>query len=119
MSQYSWFTVYLERIDSERNQIADIAIPTKDIVNSTTNTVTRSKQKFFPGLTEEIQFSIEIVLYQIDSLLIHLLTVAVDKFDPIVVIGIMTCRNHDTTIKLIHAGNVGHTSPPTREYLNI
>ena len=70
--------------------------------------VTRCKRKLVPRLSKQIQLSIQIVFYQIDGFLIHLLAVAVDEFDAVVVVGIMTCGNHNAAVKLIHTGNVGH-----------
>lgn len=70
--------------------------------------VTRGKRKLVPRLSKQIQLSIQIVFYQIDGFLIHLFSVPVDEFDAIVVVGIMTCGNHNAAVKLIHTGNVGH-----------
>ena len=70
--------------------------------------VTRGKRKLVPKLSKKIQLSIEIILNQIDGFLIHLLSVPVDEFDAIVVVGIMACGNHDTAVKLIHACDIGH-----------
>ena len=98
----------LEGIDAKRNQITHIAISARHIVNCTTNMVTRGKRKLVPRLSKQIQLSIQIVFYQIDGFLIHLFSVPVDEFDAIVVVGIMTCGNHNAAVKLIHTGNVGH-----------
>ncbi len=47
-------------------------------------------------------------LHQHQGLLRHFLAVAVDQFDSIVVVGVVADGDHNATVEIIHAGNVGH-----------
>ena len=54
------------------------------------------------------QFTIQIVFYQCDRSLIHLLAITVDQFDSVVIIRIMACRNHDPAIKFIRSCHISN-----------
>ena len=56
-----------------------------------------------------MEFAVNVVLYQQQSFLRHFFTVAVNQLDAVVVVGIVTGRDHDAAIKIIHPGNVGNT----------
>ena len=49
-----------------------------------------------------------IVLHQQQGLLGHLLTVAVDQLDAVIVVGVVAGRDHDAAIKVIHTSNIGN-----------
>ena len=55
-----------------------------------------------------MELAIDVVLYQQQGLLRHFLAVAVDQFDSIVVVGVVAGGNHNATVEIIYAGNVGH-----------
>lgn len=100
-----------------------IAVAACHIVHSAADMLTMSKRQFRPVLVEHMEFAINVILYQQQSLFRHLLAVAVDQLDAVVVIRIMAGRNHDATVKVIHTGDVGHGRsggdmkqiPPSRE----
>ena len=56
-----------------------------------------------------MELSVDVVLYQQQDFLGHFLAIAVDQFDAVIVVGIMAGRNHDATVEVVHAGDVGHT----------
>ena len=55
-----------------------------------------------------MELSVDVILHQQQNLLRHLLTIAVDQLDAVIVVGIMAGRDHNATVKVIHTGNVGH-----------
>ncbi len=55
-----------------------------------------------------MEFAIDVILHQQQSLLRHLLTIAVDQLDAVVIIRIMAGRDHDAAVKVIHTSNVSH-----------
>jgi len=98
----------LERVDSEANQIAHVAVATGHIVHSAPDMLTMGKGQLRPILIKDVKFTVDIVLHQQQNLLRHLLAIAVDQLDAVIVVGIMAGRDHDTAIKVIYAGNVCH-----------
>ena len=67
--------------------------------------LTVSKGQLRPVLVEHMELSVDVVLYQQQDFL----AIAVDQFDAVIVVGIMAGRNHDATVEVVHAGDVGHT----------
>ena len=55
-----------------------------------------------------MELSVDVVLYQQQDLLGHFLAIAVDQLDAVIVVGIMAGRNHDATVEVVHAGDIGH-----------
>ena len=55
-----------------------------------------------------MELTINVVLNQQQRFFWHLLSVAVDQLDAVVIVWIMACRNHNATVKIIHTGNVSH-----------
>ena len=98
----------LKRVDSEANQIAHVAVATRNIVHSAANVLTVSKGQLRPVLVEHMELSVDVVLYQQQDLLGHFLAIAVDQLDAVVVIRVMASGNHDTAIEIIHAGDISH-----------
>jgi len=98
----------LEGIDAEADQVAHVAVTTRNIVHSAANVLTVSKRQFRPVLIEHVQFAVNVILDLQQDLLRHLLAIAVDQLDAVIVVGIMAGRNHDAAIKIIHPGDVGH-----------
>ena len=99
----------LERVDSEADQIAHVAVAAGHIVHSAANVFPVSERQLQPVLVEHMELSIDVVLYQQQDLLGHFLAIAVDQLDAVIVVGIMAGRNHDATVEVVHAGDVGHT----------
>ena len=56
-----------------------------------------------------MEFAVKVVLHQQQSLLGHLLTIAVDELDAVIIERIVAGRDHNAAIKIIHPGNVGNT----------
>ena len=67
------------------------------------------KGQLRPVLIEHMELAVDVILHQQQSFFRHLLTIAVDQFDAVIVVGIMAGRNHDATVEVVHAGDVGHT----------
>ena len=55
-----------------------------------------------------MELSVDIILHQQQGFLRHLLAVAVDQLDAVIIVGVVACGNHNATVEVIHAGNVGH-----------
>ena len=52
--------------------------------------------------------TVDVLLHLQDGLLIHLLAVAVEQLDAVVVEGVVGGGDHNTAVKVIHPGDVGH-----------
>ena len=98
----------LERVDAQRNQVAHVAVTTCHIVHRAANMLTMSKGQLRPVLVEHLELTVNVILYQQQSLFRHLLAVAVDQLDAIIVVRIVAGRNHDATIEVIHTGDISH-----------
>ena len=70
--------------------------------------LTMSKGQFRPVLIKNMEFAVNVVLHQQQRFLGHFLAVAVDQLNTVVVVRIMASRNHDTTVKVVHTGNVSY-----------
>ena len=70
--------------------------------------LTMRKRQFWPVLVEHMELAIDVVLYQQQGLFRHLLAVAVDQLDAVVVIRVVTGRDHNATVKIIYTGDVCH-----------
>ena len=97
-----------EGIDAQRDQIAHVAVAASHIVHGAADMLTVSKGQLRPILIKDVKFAVDIVLHQQQNLLRHLLTIAVDQLDAIIVIGVVAGRDHNAAIKVIHTGNIGH-----------
>ena len=98
----------LERVDSEANQIAHVAVATGHIVHSAPDMLTMGKGQLRPILIKDVKFTVDIVLHQQQNLLRHLLAIAVDQLDAVIVVGIVAGRDHDATVEVVDAGDVSH-----------
>ena len=98
----------LKGVDTEADQVAHVAVAAGHIVHSAANVLTVSKGQLRPVLIEHMKFAVDVVLYQQQNLLRHLLAIAVDQLDAVIVVRIMTGRNHDAAVEVIHAGDVCH-----------
>ena len=56
-----------------------------------------------------MKLAVDVVLHQQQGLLGHLLTVAVDQLDTVIIVRVVAGRDHDAAIKVIHASDVSHT----------
>ena len=99
----------LEGIDSEADQIAHVAVAARHIVHSAADVLTMSKGQLRPVLIEYMELSVNVILNQQQDLLRHLLAIAVDQLDAVIVVGIMAGRNHDAAVEVVHSGDVCNT----------
>ena len=98
----------LEGIDAQGDQVAHVTVAACHIVHSATDMLTMRKRQFWPVLVEHMELAIDVVLYQQQCLFRHLLAVAVDQLDAVVVIRVVTGRDHNATVKIIHTSNISH-----------
>ena len=98
----------LEGVYTQRDQVAHVAVTTGDVIHSTANMLTVGKGQLRPVLIKNMELAVDVVFHQQQSLLRHLLTVAVDQLDAIIVVGVVARGNHNTTVKVIHASDVRH-----------
>ena len=70
--------------------------------------LTVGKRQLRPVLVEHMQLAVDVVLDQQQGLLGHLLAVAVDQLDAVIVVRIVAGRNHNAAVEIVHASNVGH-----------
>ena len=79
-----------------------------NIVNNAANMLTMSNRKFLPIFIKDVEFTVDIILHQQQSLLEYFLAVAVNQLDNVVVVRVLADRNHDAAVKVIHTGDVDH-----------
>jgi len=99
----------LEGIDAQRDQIAHVAVAACHIVHSASDVLAVSKGQLRPILVEHVELAVDVVLHQQQGFLGHLLTVAVDQLDTVIIVRVVAGRDHDAAIKVIHASDVSHT----------
>ena len=68
----------LEGVDTQRDQVAHVAVTTCHIVHSAADMLTMSKGQFRPVLVEHMELAVNVVLYQQQSFFRHLFSVAVN-----------------------------------------
>ena len=98
----------LEGIDAQRDQIAHITVTACHIVHRAADVFTVRKGQLRPFLIEYMEFAVDVIFHQKQGLLGHLLTVAVDQLDAVIIIRVVTGRDHDAAVKVVHAGNISH-----------
>ena len=99
----------LERVDTQRDQIAHVAVAAGHIVHSAANVLPVSEGQLRPILVEHMQLAVNVILDKQQGLFRHLLAVAVDQLDAVVIVRIVAGGDHDAAVKIIHTGDVGHT----------
>ena len=99
----------LEGVDTQRDQVAHVAVTACHIVHGAADVLPVCKGQLRPVLIEHMELAVDVVLHQQQSLLGHFLTVAVNQLDAVVIIRVVAGRNHDATVEVVHAGDVGHT----------
>ena len=55
-----------------------------------------------------MELSVDIILHQQQGFLRHLLAVAVDQLDAVIIVGIVAGRDHDAAVKVIHTSDVSY-----------
>ena len=90
----------LVRVGGQANQVADVTVPARGIVNHPAN--------LSPSGIRQLLVTIQVSFDSIDDLLLHLFPVVIDELNPIVMEGIVTGRNHNAAVKLINLCDVGN-----------
>ena len=98
----------LEGVDAQADQVAHVAVTTCHIVHGAADMLTVGKGQFRPVLVEHVELAVDVVLHQQQGLLGHLLTVAVDQLDTVIIVRVVAGRDHDAAIKVVHAGNISY-----------
>ena len=79
----------LEGVDPQRDQVSHVAVASADVVNRAADVVTAGKRQLGPILVKNVQFAVDVVLDQQMRFLVHLLAVAVDELNAIVIVGVV------------------------------
>ena len=104
--------------DAERNQITDVTIPARDVIDGRSDLLPFRKRKILPFPSkarksrdlsvslDSLQYMIQPVLNQRDGLIVHLLAHPVHQLDAVVMEGIVACRDHHAAVKAIHSRDI-------------
>ena len=96
----------LEGVNPQRDQVSHVAVASADVVDGAADMVTAGKRQLGPILVKDVQLAVEVILDEQQRFLVHLLAVAVDELDAVVIIGVVAGGDHDAAVKVVHAGNV-------------
>ncbi len=88
----------LEAVLRQRDEVADVAVAAGDIVDGAADGVFLRHGHF--------ALAVDVVFDEKQSFLVHLLAVAVDDLDAVVVVGVVGRGDHDTAVELVHTGDV-------------
>ena len=91
-----------ERPCCQGNQITDIAVASRRIVNGASDRIALGKWNL-------AHLAIQIRLNLLDRLLLQFLAASVDDLDSVVIVWIVACGDHDTAVKLLCAYNIRYT----------
>ena len=97
-----------EAVHAKRDQVADIPVAAGDIIHRAADLVLAGKGQLRPFLAEHLQLAVQVSFHEGDGLLVHLLALAVDQLDAVVIVGVVGCRDHDAAVKAVHPRDVGH-----------
>ena len=89
-----------EGMDRGGGQIADILVPSLDVIRNFTDI-------FIPG-TGDFHLSVQIFLHFFQNSFLHLIAVLIYNLDAVIVKGIMAGSNHDTEIKIPAFCHIGY-----------
>ena len=90
----------LEAVLGHGNQVADVAVAARGIVHRAADLVALSNR--------HIHLAVDVVFHQQDGFLVHLLAVAVEQLDAVIIVGVVGSGDHDAAVEIIHAGDIGH-----------
>ena len=90
----------LEAVLAHGDQVSDVAVAARNIVHGTADVL--------PLGNGDLDLAVNEVLNLQDRLLIHLLAVAVEKLDAVIIVGVMGGRDHDAAIEIVHPGDIGN-----------
>ena len=82
----------------QRDEIADVAVAACGVIYSAADGVQRRIRQ----LLAAVQIRLDAVKHGV----VHLLALAVEELDAVVVIGVMACRYHNTAVKIVRARNI-------------
>ena len=99
----------LEGVDAQADQVSHVAVAACHIVHGAADVLPVGKGQLRPVLVKYMEFAVDVVLHQQQGLLGHLLTVAIDQLDTVIIVRVVAGRDHDAAIKVIHASDVSHT----------
>ena len=91
-----------ERPCCKGNQITDIAVASRRIVNGASDCIALGKWNL-------AHLAIQIRLNLLDRLLLQFLAASIDDLDSVVIVWIVACGDHDTAVKLLGAYNIRYT----------
>ena len=97
-----------EGVNAQADQIAHIAVAARHIVHRAAHMLTAGKGQLGPIAAKQVQLAVQIILNERQGLLGHFFACAVDQLNAVVVIGVVAGRDHNTAVKIVHTGNVGH-----------
>ena len=95
-----------ERVHSEGNKVAHIAVSARNVVNSAADVLTVGKGNFLPLLSEHFKLAVNVILNKRNGLLVHFLAVSVDKLYAIVIVWVVAGGYHNAAVKLINPCNI-------------
>ena len=98
----------LERIKSQWDQITDITISSWYIVYRTSNLRCMCKRNLFIIFPKYFQLAIQILFNLINDIFLHFFTLIINQLDSVIIIRIMACRDHNTTIKPIGSCHISY-----------
>ena len=96
----------LEGVNTQRDQVSHVAVASADVVDGAADMVTAGKRQLGPILVKDVQLAVEVILDEQQRFLVHLLAVAVDELDAVVIIWVVAGGDHNSAVKVIHAGNI-------------
>ena len=76
----------LEGVDAQADEVAHVAVAACHIVHSASDVLAVSKGQLRPILVEHVELAVDVVLHQQQGFLGHLLTVAVDQLDTVIIV---------------------------------
>ena len=98
----------LEGVNPQRDQVSHVAVASADVVDGAADMVTAGKRQLGPILVKDVQLAVEVILDEQQCFLVHLLAVAVDELDAVVVIRVMARRDHDAAVEIAVAHHVAY-----------
>ena len=95
-----------ERIHAQRNQISDITVSPRSIVNRFSDVFAQCIGQLGITVSEYAKISVEIILDERNHALVHFFALGIDQFDPVIEVRIMTCGNHNPAVERVDARDI-------------
>ena len=87
-------------VGGQGDQVADVAITAGGIIDDLTDVLA--------GGVGQIMLAVQVLLDLVDDLLLHLLAMAIDELQAIILERVVAGGDHNAAVKLIHLSDVGH-----------